>query len=240
MAAVEPDLKSIQITYRLLEERAAALRQLDSQLLEMLLDEAEAELDTEMAVAEDYQTKFFERKLAFESLQTANEDCASGASKQNSRKFKLPKLEFRKFGGDLKDWLSFWSQFQKIDQDEEIYPDDKFQYLVQATVVGTRAREIVENFLPCCENYPMAVACLKARFVREDLFVEVYVRKVLNMIISAYQAKEVISLSLLYDKLESHLRELETLGVSTNMCSAMLFPMVEACLPEEVLRAWHR
>ena len=64
MAAVEPDLRSIQVTCRLLEERAAALRQLDSQVLQMLLDEADAELDTDMVVAEDYQTKFFERKLA--------------------------------------------------------------------------------------------------------------------------------------------------------------------------------
>jgi hypothetical protein len=103
MAAVEPDFRSMQVSYRLLEEKAAALRELDSQMLEMLLDEADAELDTEMAVAEDYQAKFLERKLAFESINTANEDGASGVSKQNSRKFKLPKLEFRKFGGDLKD-----------------------------------------------------------------------------------------------------------------------------------------
>jgi len=46
MAAVEPDLRSIQVTYRLLEEKAAASRELDSQVLEMLLDEADAELDT--------------------------------------------------------------------------------------------------------------------------------------------------------------------------------------------------
>jgi len=164
MAAVKPDLRSIQVTYRLLEEKAAALWELDSQVLEMLLDEADAQLDTEMVVAEDYQTKFLERRLAFESIQTANEDSTSGASKQNSIKFKLPKLEFRKFGGDLKDWLPFWSQFQTIDLDEEISPDDKFQYLVQATIAGTRVREIVESFLPNCENYPKVVACLKARF----------------------------------------------------------------------------
>ena len=62
----------------------------------------------------------------------------------------------------------------------------------------------------------------------------------LKMIISAHQAKEVISLSLLYDELESHLRALETLHVTTNTCSAMLFPMVESCLRGEVLRAWHQ
>jgi len=60
------------------------------------------------------------------------------------------------------------------------------------------------------------------------------------MIISAHQAKEVISLSSLYDNLESNLRALETVGVTTNTCSAMLFPLVESCLLEEFLRAWHR
>jgi hypothetical protein len=51
-----------------LEEKAAALRELDSQVLEMLLDEADAELDTHLAVAEDYQTNFLERRIAFESI----------------------------------------------------------------------------------------------------------------------------------------------------------------------------
>jgi hypothetical protein len=81
------------------------------------------------------------------------------------------------------------------------------------------------------------VASLKARFGREELLVEVYVREVLKMIISAHQAKESISLSSLYDKLESHLRALETLGVTTNTCSAVLFPLVESCFPEEFLTA---
>lgn len=77
----------------------------------MLLDDADAELDTEMAVAEEYQAKFIERRLWFESSQTSNEGSISCTNNQNTRKFKLPKLEFRKFGGDIKDWLPFWSQF---------------------------------------------------------------------------------------------------------------------------------
>jgi tRNA C32,U32 (ribose-2'-O)-methylase TrmJ len=68
--------------------------------------------------------------------------------------------------------------------------------------------------------------------------VEVYVQEVLKTIISAHQAKKVISLFSLYDKLESHLRALETL-CATNTSSAMLFLLVESCLPEEFLRAWH-
>jgi hypothetical protein len=117
-------------------------------LIGVLLDEADAELHTEMAVAEDYQTKFLQRKLAFESIRTANEDNASGASKQNPRKFKLPKLEFRIFGGKLKDWMPFWSQFQKIHLDKEIPPDDKFQYLVQARWQGRGRGRLLKAFRP--------------------------------------------------------------------------------------------
>jgi hypothetical protein len=66
------------------------------------------------------------------------------------------------------------------------------------------------------------VARLKARFNR-DLLVEVYVGEVLRMIISPHHAKEAITFSLIYDKLESNLWKLETLGVTTNTCTAMLF-----------------
>jgi len=36
-----------------------------------------------------------------------------------------------------------------------------------------------------------------------------------------------MSLMSIYDKLETQLRALETLGVTTDMCAAMLFPLVE-------------
>lgn len=49
------------------------------------------------------------------------------------RKFKLPTIELKKFGGKVKDWLTFWGQFKKIDGDPDIDETDKFQYLLQAT-----------------------------------------------------------------------------------------------------------
>jgi len=51
--------------------------------------------------------------------------------------------------------------------------------------------------------------------------------------------KEAINVSSIYDKLESNLWTLESLGVTTNTCSAMLFPLVESCLPKQLLRAWN-
>ncbi|GFW05377.1 uncharacterized protein TNCV_3358961 [Trichonephila clavipes] len=94
----------------------------------------------------------------------------------------LPKLEFRQFRGDIKDGLQFWSQH--IHDDDEIAPENKFQYLVQATVNGSRAREVVESFPATAANYAKAVDSLKARFGRDDLLVEVYVRELLKLIVS--------------------------------------------------------
>ncbi|GFT17042.1 uncharacterized protein TNCV_4737871 [Trichonephila clavipes] len=151
---------------------------------------------------------------------------------------RLKQLEYQ-FSGDIKDWLQFWSQFQHIHDDDEIAPENKFQYLVQATVNGSRAREVVESFPATAANYAKAVDSLKARFGRDDLLVEVYVRELLKLIISV-QKQEKILMTSLYDKLESYLSALETLGVTTEKSASILYPMVESCFQEDFLKAWNR
>ncbi|GFV63708.1 DUF1758 domain-containing protein, partial [Trichonephila clavipes] len=47
-------------------------------------------------------------------------------------------------------------------------------------------------------------------------------------------------LPLLYDELESKLRSLESLGKTQDKYGDFLMPLVESCLPEEVLVAWKR
>ena len=49
-----------------------------------------------------------------------------------------------------------------------------------------------------------------------------------------------IQLATIYDKIESQLRALESLGVTTDKYAAMLYPLVESSLPEDLLRAWQR
>ncbi|GBL88872.1 hypothetical protein AVEN_158978-1 [Araneus ventricosus] len=54
----------------------------------------------------------------------------------------------------------------------DIPNEDKYQYLIQSTLKGSRAREVVESFPPTVENYTQTIECLKARFGREDVLVE--------------------------------------------------------------------
>ncbi|GFY06303.1 uncharacterized protein TNCV_2680951 [Trichonephila clavipes] len=81
---------------------------------------------------------------------------------------RLPKSELLHFGGELKDYLGFWSQFQRIHTDQDSAPEDKFQYLLQCMMQGSRAREVIESFPPTSENYENAIAALKDRFGREE------------------------------------------------------------------------
>lgn len=106
---------------------------------------------------------------------------------------------------------------------------------------NSRADELVKSFPPTAENYDKVILSLKNCFGRDDLQIEVYVRELLQLVLknAVTPAKDVV-LSRLYDKIESHLRSLESLGVTTDKCAAMLFPLVESSLPEELLRAWQR
>src|SRR5258705_244514 len=48
------------------------------------------------------------------------------------------------------------------------------------------------------------------------------------------------SFSSLYVRLSSQLRALGSLGVTTDKCAAILYPMVESSLPDDILVAWGR
>lgn len=60
-----------------------------------------------------------------------------GKAVKGKRKFKLPRVEFKHYDGNIKDWLGFWSQFRKVHVDPDIDSSDKIEYLVQATVPGS-------------------------------------------------------------------------------------------------------
>lgn len=239
--------RKITISFSLLQKKNEELLALDGKILSLKIEAGHEGLEDECRIADDYQRQFLDAEVSVNEVLAHPANSHDGSSINNGtdiasrRKFKLPKLELRKFDGDVRQWLQFWGQFEKIDKDPDIVPEDKFQYLVQATVKGSRAREVVESFPPTGENYNKAIESLKSRFGRDDLLVEVYVRELLSLVLNnASSVNNATSLCSLYDSLESQIRSLETLGVTSDKCAAMLYPLVESCLPEELLRVWQR
>ncbi|GFV74283.1 DUF1758 domain-containing protein [Trichonephila clavipes] len=143
--------------------------------------------------------------------------------------------------GDAKEYLTFWTQFRKIDEDSSIPPEDKFQYLLQAVVPKSKAARVVESFLATADNYPKTIEQLKDRFGREDLLVQIYVRDLLSMVMkNAVSGRAMTDLPSFYDELESKIRALESLGQTQEKYGDFPSPLVESCLPEEILIAWER
>ncbi|GFU57405.1 uncharacterized protein TNCV_3635841 [Trichonephila clavipes] len=57
---------------------------------------------------------------------------------------------------------------------------------------------------------------------------------------NAVSGRTKTDLSTLYDELEGKLRSLESLGRTLEKYGDFLTPLVESCLPEEILMAWER
>ncbi|GFW81117.1 putative RNA-directed DNA polymerase from transposon X-element [Trichonephila clavipes] len=107
-------------------------------------------------------------------------------------------------------------------------------------IPDSKAARLVSSFPPTKNNYLKAITQLKERFGRDELLVQIYVRDLLSIVMKNAAGRIKGDLSELYDLLESKLMALESLGRTKEKFAEFLEPLVESCLPENVLRAWER
>lgn len=249
LSADSPNKDEVRVMLEMLEKTFEKLDDLDQRV--MVYDMSDEDQDSELAAAADYEKRYRLTKLkccnflvGCGPVGSASSDAPvpTGTVATPSHSYKLPKIEIKKFNGELKEWLGFWSQFEKIHNDSKLHDSDKFQYLVQSMVPGTRADKLVNSYPQSASNYPLAVAALKDRFGDQVLLTEVYVRQLLKLVIrnAGVGKQQNLSLSAMYDELESNLRALETLGVTQEQSAAFLYPLVESSLPVEIIQVWQR
>ncbi|GFV73815.1 DUF1758 domain-containing protein [Trichonephila clavipes] len=76
----------------------------------LLSDDGERLFAEDLEDAEIYREKFLE---LITKIELKSQECTVQSDKE-SGKFKLPKIELKKLNGEAKEYLTFWSQFQKI------------------------------------------------------------------------------------------------------------------------------
>lgn len=229
------------------------VKNLDEKILDLLTENGntlESDVTSEIESREAYSDEFItltrqineKLRISEEGNLETSSNSGSNISCNRIKQYRLPQIELKQFDGEMINWLPFWSQFQRIDSDPDLHESDKFSYLVQCMKPGSRAKDFIESYPVTSENYDKAVLALKERFGKPELLVEVYVRELIKMIITNVKAdnKDKLPLVKLYDKIEAHLRALESLGLKSKENTAWLFPMVESCLTEDVLKAWQR
>ncbi|GIY55237.1 uncharacterized protein CEXT_333181 [Caerostris extrusa] len=152
----------------------------------------ETEFITEFNIVEEYREKAlimeFKSKQVLEKIKSKQNNNESSNFGDNSHLAvcenpykntspQLPELELYKFGGELRDWLTFWNQFKSIHENKNLTNCDKFHYLVQSTKIKSEARELIESFPITDENYPLAIESLTERYGRKERYYEEFPKK---------------------------------------------------------------
>lgn len=226
------------------------LMELDEKAFDQLAKDkaSDEEVDQLLAETRDFKKRVEYLRAKVDKLLIAKpgsannheDETTSVTSLETRRRFKLPQVEIKKFSGDLMDWIGWWAQFKKIDEEPTLHESDKFQYLIQALQPGTEPHQIVSGYPQSGENYPKAIEALQKRYGEEDLLLQVYVRELLGLVISNVQTKDKVPFKDLYLKLDSHLRALKSLNLEKADPATWLFPLVESSLPEDTLYNWQR
>ncbi|UYV60640.1 hypothetical protein LAZ67_1001743, partial [Cordylochernes scorpioides] len=241
-------VEDIENNREIIEETHSELLVIQGKIRDFMLtsDVSEEELEQDDEEALQYTQRYkriYKKCLALvEPRITASSPTTSEvsfASSSHHRTVKLPKIELKKFTGEIKDWLGWWAQFNKINVDPTLEDSDKFQYLVQSMSPGTRASKLVNSYPLTAENYPKVIETLTERFGRPELLQQVYVRDLIRLMIDC-SSKQQLKVTSFYDELVTHLRALESLKIEARQMSVFIFPMIEACLSEELMKTWQR
>ena len=144
---------------------------------------------------------------------------------------KLPKLDLRKFDGEVSTWPTFWDAFESsIHKNPTLAPIDKFNYL--NSLLMKPALDAISGLSLSASNYEEAIAILKKRFGNKQQIINRHMDILLN--VSPVTNQDTRKLRELYDTLESHIRSLKSLGIPSNSYGSLLSSIIMNKLPQEL------
>ncbi|XP_077501027.1 uncharacterized protein LOC144111873 [Amblyomma americanum] len=145
---------------------------------------------------------------------------------------KLPKLEIAKFSGDLRSWQRFWNQFEStIHKNEVLSAIAKFQYLT--SYLTGKAAAAIEGLSLSNENYAVAIKTLTERFGKEDVIIEEHMSRLLG-VRPVHNLHDTERLRTLYDEIQSGVRSLEALGVTSSTYGVLLLTGLRKSIPDQL------
>ena len=121
---------------------------------------------------------------------------------------RLPKLELKRFNGQLLRWQAFWDTFEAtIHKNDSLHKIDKFNYL-RSQLEGDALKSIAGLELTHA-NYDVAIEILKERYGNVQLIIENHYAKLSDMSTASNKTNVLRST---FNTIEQHLRSLEALG----------------------------
>ena len=147
-------------------------------------------------------------------------------------KVKLPKIELTKFSGEVEQWQTFWDQFQSAIHTKESLSDiDKFTYL--KNLLTDTASDCISGLSLTSQNYKEAIDILKERYANPQIIISTHMEALVKLPY-VRDVNNVKDLRKIYDKVESSIRNLKSLGINPDSYGSLLSPLLVEKLPEEL------
>ena len=162
------------------------------------------------------------------------EDVNWSIESRNTRvsRVKLPKLSFKTFGGDITSWSTFWDSFHStVHSSDDMSNVDKFNYLF--SFMEGSAVECISGLTLTSANHEEAITVLKRRFGNKQQIVNRHMEALLELD-AVKSIHNVQLLRTLCDKIESHVRSLNSLGVPSLPYGSLLSSIVMNKMPQEI------
>ncbi|GFR23821.1 integrase catalytic domain-containing protein [Trichonephila clavata] len=126
---------------------------------------------------------------------------------------KLPRLSLNKFYGDPSTFLEFYGQFENaIHKNNSLSKVEKLKNL--KSLVGGGAASAIKGLELKDENYNSALEILHSRYGNKDVLIQAHLGSLLN-ITPIKTSNDLNALRTMYDKIETQIRNLESLSVDT-------------------------
>ena len=234
----ETDVKEINIALDRFREKVETLRNIQDDIEVFLSPEClETDID-EAAKFEDKSVNFV--LVTVEKFKDAKRKLDDLESHSNGSQAlvaaRLPKIDLPSFSGDIEQWTGFFEQFQAVVDDSDLPDITKFTYL--RSLVKGEAKAAIAGLALTAASYNIAIKILKERFGQPERIRFAHVQALLNLDVTNHPSVE--QLWALYNKLQIHIRSLETLKITGNQYGVVLTPLVLSRLPEDIRMEWAR
>ena len=244
--APSPDTANLRSLRMSLTEKIETLKLLDGEIVDLIDDKGA--LASEIEQADEFRASLYSAMVKIDGIVSPAPPAPPSASATStlatstppphvrsspaSSRVKLPKLTIRPFNGELKAWTTFWDSFEAaIHKNGELSDVDKFNYL--RSLLEHTAREAISGLSLTSADYGEAISILKKRFGSKQQIVNKHMDVLLN-VDPVTSAQNVKGLRHLYDLVESHVRSLNSLGVTSDSYGNLLSPVLLNKLPPEL------
>ncbi|XP_013413205.1 uncharacterized protein LOC106175645 [Lingula anatina] len=243
----EPSVENVEtldLTYELIEEKMDYLKTLDERILSKLSDEKMedgiAEADEFMFSAKEKLRRIRKHKENIQSEERRSEPSISNAPtpsddppRSNMKlNYRLPKLILSRFDGNLLQWPAFNDDFVSAIADNEMLSTiEKFQFL-RAQLDG-EAFSTIAGLQLTANNYENAKELLRERYGQTHKIINAFMRALWEL---PRPDEEIKSLRFFYDRIETFIRGLSSLGKEEQSYGELLIPMILDKLPANTRR----